>query len=126
MMQIEEKNSSSILPIKDEKKEYNIDALNNIITQLIAKIDPKLLKTYDFYSVKNNRGLVTDLLYNLETSIKNNNLNAESIEAITKIFKTISIQFDILEDLKINKSETNEVFIIFLATIISYLKKYFI
>jgi len=125
MMQIEEKNSSSILPVKEIKQEYNIADLNNIITQLLAKIDPKLLKTFDFYSLKNNRGLVLDLFNNLENIIKDKNLISDNLNNITKIFETIKIQFQLLEEIKIDKPENNEIFTVFLATTLSYLKKYF-
>lgn len=122
-MIIENKASSSILPVKKEEKQYDINDLNSALTQLLLSLDPKLLRVFDYYLVKNNKGLEKDFVNNLELAYKEKNHNTDSTAAISMIFDTIRVQLELLNELQINKIERAETLAIFCSSIFSEFKK---
>jgi len=122
-METELRVSSIIQPVKEEKVEITVNDLERIFTQLLAKIDPKLLYTFDFYFVKNNRTIIQDFLKNFENALKNGSTSTEDVFTITTIFSVISAQLTLLEQLKLDKLTQGEVFTILSATFFSHLKK---
>jgi predicted nucleic acid-binding protein len=115
---------TTIEPGKIEKRETNINDFESLVLSHFTKLEPKYYGLYDTYSARNNTTLLKDLLNNIEKYVKSKNINeAETLLTISRIFETVKIQFSILEDLKINNIDSNEIQVIFCSTIISHLKR---
>jgi hypothetical protein len=122
-MQIKEV-SQNISPIKEQKNTLSSKDIEDYIVSIISNIDPRQLSKFEFYSVKNKISPLNDIINNLETLYKEKNLsNPENINNFTKIFSSIKLQLDLLDNLNSNKISLNELFVIISSVFISYLKK---
>lgn len=124
-MIVEDRKSSTALPVKNEIVQFTVDDLHNLFNQFLLKIDPKLLRLYDYYLVKNNKTALSDFINNLEFSYKEKNLGSENLVILSKIFETIKVQLELLSEIKVNKVESSEILAIFCATTFSEFKKLF-
>lgn len=116
--------SQNINPIKESKKEININEIENFVLSHISSTDTRNITKYEFYSVKNRTDIITDFINNLEHLYKEKNItNSENNNNINKIFSTIKLQLEILENISIDKLSYDEIFVVFSAIYISYLKK---
>lgn len=123
-METEIRPSSIIPPGKEEKKEYSIKDFENILEYLLAKIDPKLLKLFTFYSVRSGNSEIRDFLKNYENLIKDKIQSTEESFLITTLFGTIYQQLSLLEQIKLDKTLKEEVVAVMGATLCSHIKKF--
>lgn len=122
-METEERPSSTIQPVKEVKKEYNPSNLEDVICDLISKIDPKLLKLFSFYSVRSGNSITKDFLKNFENLVKEKITSPEDAFLVSSIFNTIYQQLSILDQVKLDRSTKEELVTVFAATFYSHIKK---
>lgn len=123
-METEIRPSSVILPVKVEKKEYSIKDFEEVMEQLLAKIDAKLIKLFALYSVRSGNSEIRDFLKNYENMIKDKIQSTEESFLITTIFSTIYQQLSLLEQVKLDRTLKEETVTMMGAAFYSHLKKF--
>ena len=126
-MQINNIPASQISPGREEKKQIFFKDVENYILSKFTTLDTSYYGIYERNKIKNNFNFLNDFLENYRSTLsEKNSSETENISIINKIFKTIEIQLNLLNDLQIKKNNNADNTLIAAALVLSFLKKNFI
>lgn len=126
-MQINNIPASQINPGREEKKEIFFKDVESYILSRFTSLDTSYYGVYEKNKIKNNLNFLNDFLENYRSTLsEKNSSETENINIINKIFKTIEIQLNLLNDLQIKKNNNADNTLIAAALVLSFLKKNFI
>lgn len=126
-MQINNIPSSQINPVRIEQKEINIKDVEGFVLSKFTSLDSKFYGLFEKYKIKNNSNFLKDFLESYKSLlVEKNSKETEVVSLISKIFKTIEIQINLLSDLPIEGSNNIENNLIATALVTSFFRKNFI
>ena len=123
-MQINEVSPSQINPVETKNVKIDFKDVEEYILTKFISINPSYYELYKNSRVKNSSVFLKSFLDNYKSLLVTNNASeAEAINIINKIFKTIDVQLDILNDMSIKEANNIDAVIIAAAILLSYFSK---